>query len=335
MFLRALLPALLAFCCTVQVVNAGLLDRIPFGKKKQIEAELARMEARATINAVAWPLLKHPALIERCEGGRASYGFSHAALEGYEVEGEPEYEDLGFVPRQILAVQEDSPAQAAGLMKGDVILKFNGKKLKDHWKGDRKLNELIEEARDDGDTLKLDIERDGAELSLTIEPIKACDFEAVVGGSLGMGGGHTMPGSVRNRVITVDIELYRLVANDTAALQSVVVHELAHHFQGHIKARALKAGIGRGLDTVLGMAGGVSTGGALGMAGGIAFKPSEEREADVMALALIDELGLQRTDYVALVHKIGTERPDLLASVIGAHPVNEERLAALPKEGEG
>lgn len=315
------------------IASAGFLDRLPFGKDKQIAAEIERMEAREAINEAAWPLLSNPALLAHCDGGRPSYGFSYIGLEGVEMEHKPAYDELGLVPRQIVAVQTGSPAQQAGLLAGDVVLKANGKKLKASYKGDNKLSQIVEDSRDDGDLLTLAIDRAGREITLIIEPVKACDFEAVVGGALGAGGGHTLPRKVRDRAIMVDIALYRLVSTDSAALRSVVVHELAHQFQGHIKARATKAGIGRGLDTVLGM-GGIATGGALGMAGGISFKASEELEADSAALSLMDDLGLPRSDYVSLVHRIGSEQPDLMATVVGSHPINADRLAALP-EGEG
>lgn len=327
---RALL-LLLTFSCLLAETHAGLLDRLPFGKKAEmLAAEVERNDARLAINAVAWPLLTHDALLERCEGGRAAYGFARIGVEGIDMERKPAYDELGVAPRQILAVYDGSPAAHAGLRAGDVVTRFNGKRLKDGLKGDNKFTDLLEDARDDAEPIILDIEREGRALTLTIAPAMACDFEAIVGGALGLGGGHTLPRALRNRAITVDIALFRLVADDRDGIEAVILHELAHHFAGHIRSRALVSGIGRGLDVALGAVGGIATGGALGVAGGISFKASEEREADSLVLTLAADLGRDPSVYTALVRRVGAEQPELLASFVGAHPIDGDRLAALP-----
>ncbi|GIX34977.1 MAG: hypothetical protein KatS3mg126_0756 [Lysobacteraceae bacterium] len=328
MAMLVLLPAL---------AQAGVLDRLVLNKDKQLQMEREAAAARARINAVAWPLLTHPNLLAQCEGGRPAYGFRHRGTEGYELERkqDQDLEAMGWVPRQVLEVYPGSPAEAAGLQVGDVIVGFDGRRIrKNSYKGDNRITELLAEAREEGRAIELEVERSGARQVLRIEPVRVCDFEAILGGTAGIAGAHDLPRKLRARAIMVDIGLYRLVAEDEALLQAVIVHELAHQFLDHYKVRGMAGTAARVTGTAMEYAGMGGTPGLLLKLGTrVAFKAGEEREADLKALELMRSLDLNPEVYVAFVHRLAEARPDLVASGVGAHPVNEERLAALRAGG--
>ena len=331
--MRTITTFLIALLCA-GAAEAGLLDRLTGDRDAQLAALREADTARHALNAAAWPLLTNAALVERCDGGRGTYGFTINGVEGIDIPRSADYAAMGTAPRAVLAVQRGSPAEQAGLRVGDVIIRIDGKRLRDSAKGDNVLNQRLADARDDARVIELHIERDGAAHALTITPTVACDFEAIVGASFGLAGSHSLPRKLRNRAFTVDMAVFRLLADDAPALQAVIIHELAHHLEGHVRARGLAVGVARGVDMALGAVAGFGTGGALATAGGIAFKASEEREADAAALELCGHLGLDPAVYTHVVQRLGTERPDLLASFVGAHPIDSERLSALPG-GEG
>ena len=71
----------------------------------------------------------------------------------------------------VARVVKESPAERAGLLKGDLILRFNGEEVT----GARKLNRLISEVAPDH-TVRLTISRDGREQEITVTLAKRKDF---------------------------------------------------------------------------------------------------------------------------------------------------------------
>lgn len=77
---------------------------------------------------------------------------------------------LGIYPASALkvsSVEENSPAKKAGLLVGDVIEKFNGKKVYSNYEVVERMKNLPE-----GEAIKLEILRDGKPLELSASPVR-------------------------------------------------------------------------------------------------------------------------------------------------------------------
>ncbi len=109
-----------------------------------------------------------------------AFGGMHRARIGVSLGG-PEQEDWDQVGAYVREVQEDSPAERAGLREGDVITAVDGHDLMDPLSGSRErridpddslpIQRLMSlaSAWDEGDEVEITYERDGTERTATME----------------------------------------------------------------------------------------------------------------------------------------------------------------------
>ena len=83
---------------------------------------------------------------------------------------------IGFPTSTIGNVQEDSPAQAAGIVAGDVILEADGTVVDDWYD----FTDIVEK-HDNGEPLQLVVERDGSEVEVYATPEKGEDGRYIIG----------------------------------------------------------------------------------------------------------------------------------------------------------
>lgn len=83
---------------------------------------------------------------------------------------------IGFPTSTIGNVQKDSPAEAAGIVAGDVIIEADGKAIDDWYD----FTDIVEK-NDSGEPLDLVVERDGEKIDISATPQKGEDGRYIIG----------------------------------------------------------------------------------------------------------------------------------------------------------
>ena len=187
-----------------------------------------------------------------CPGG-ADAGFSVHTLEQYG----PAYRaaaarlfGLDDHPG-VLAIAPGSPAEAAGLREGDVLLALNGQQMppspapppRGDFHRTAAVQALVVQALK-APAMTLTVLRDGAPAQLSLRPAPACSslFQVVPDSQL--------TGEADGDYVQVSSKLASLAASD-AELSGLLAHELAHNVLGH-RARLDALHVDRGLLSFLG-----------------------------------------------------------------------------------
>lgn len=110
-----------------------------------------------------------------CTGDRAWLPgfFTGATAGGVTAAGE----DMGQVPYTILRVFDGGPAQAAGLMAGDVILAINGNEVQgNNWRGNSRWDAAWEEVKETEEASEYTVQRGGQRVTVEVQPTEVCDI---------------------------------------------------------------------------------------------------------------------------------------------------------------
>lgn len=182
---------------------------------------------------VAWRLSEANA--ELCPAVRLSAGWALHSARQYSLDLRPRAMERfglrGDLPG-VLAAPTGSPAAAAGLRTGDLLLTIDGAHLEQgppggaaSWDGLGRNLRVVDAALADG-VADLRIERAGEVVDLTIRPVQACGYDVQLNPS------DELNARADGRRLFISTALAGFAASDDE-LAVILGHELAHHVLRH------------------------------------------------------------------------------------------------------
>lgn len=319
---------------------AGPETRRPEVSKEVAEAE-ARKEREIVLRAQLedqWRLYDIASRVEAGGAGlckdrvRGSLGFMTANRDAFAEAMRPAARAvLGLGPRlQIVHVTEGSPAAAAGLLPGDILVSVNDKALPEGAGAEKAAAEQMTPLlKGDRRPIRIVVLRNSQEMPIAIMPQTVCDYRYV------LDSGDAINAFTDGSVIHMTKGMMRFAKDDELAL--VLSHELAHNVMGHVDKKtqnATVAGLGGLALDILAAAGGVSTGGAFSKsaseAGAMAYSQDFEAEADYVGLYILARAGYPIDDAPNFWRRMATVNPSAI-SLARTHPTTPFRFVQLEK----
>jgi len=216
----------------------------------------------------------------------------------------------------IYTITRDSPAEKAGLQRGDVITSFNGEAIGAGNRGATKMNNLLK--KNEEATYKLGIRRDLTETNIDITPEAACSFPVLLDPS------DAINAYADGTNIYITTGMYRFAQSDQE-LQLVIAHELAHNSEGHLDKKLGNTILGAVLD-VTAAAYGINTQGAFSDATSRMFSQEFEREADYVAMYMLSKASVPTIEAANFWRRMSAEYPgSIKGSFSASHPASAER----------
>jgi peptidase M48-like protein/PDZ domain-containing protein len=235
--------------------------------------------------------------------------------------------DLTWMRPTVISVVEGSPADKAGIVKGDEIIALNG--------------ELIPLTRTAGwmagwlahhgpRQLQANVRRDGDDRTVSITPVMGCAIP------ISYITDDATNASTDGKKITIHSAIVELASTD-AQLAQVIGHELAHANLGHLDKKTFNSALGwlggSAIDIGI-LAGGLSTRGAFSKeftkAGGRAFSVSFEREADYVGAYYAARAGYDLNGAEEFWRALGLKQPDAIRRG-PTHPITPVRFVQMKK----
>jgi beta-barrel assembly-enhancing protease len=235
--------------------------------------------------------------------------------------------DITWMRPTVISVVEGSPADKAGIVKGDEIIALNG--------------ELIPLTSTAGwmagwlnhhgpAPLQANVRRDGDDRTVTITPVMGCAIP------ISYITDDTVNAATDGKKIYIYSAIVALAKTD-AQLAHVIGHELAHANLGHLDKKLVNTVAGwvggTAIDVGI-LAGGVSTGGAFGReftkAGARAFSVNFEREADYVGAYYAVRAGYDLNGVEEFWRETGLAHPDSIRLAI-THPLAPVRFVQMKK----
>lgn len=289
-------------------------------RKQRVEAVKARLRTDTRLYVVSHAIMASN--VRFCgEKVQKRIGFAYQIRENFPGEWQEPAKLLGIGERlTVVGVAKGSPADVAGLMKGDRVIGLadedigNGKQAAANF--DRIWRQL------DGSEVALLAERGGEKRNMTVRPVAACDYPV-----------RLLPDNAVNAYadgngIHITAGMVRFAKTDTE-LALVIGHELAHNTRGHIQAkmgnRLLGALLGAGLSVALGV--NVTNLGA--DIGGLAFSQEFEAEADYVGVYHTARAGYDVASAASFWRRLGVEHPKAINLQGSTHPSTAKRFLAV------
>ena len=219
----------------------------------------------------------------------------------------------------ILYVLEGSPAQAAGLAAGDVIVKVNDVDMPD-----AKSLEQLQGVLRSFAPMRFEIERKGVPLVVSVVPEPACWYPILITPDQGV---NAFADGTRIRVTRGMVNF--AATDDELAL--VVSHEMAHNAMRHIEAKKKNAGLGFLADlAILILSRGQVSSQAFQQIGAMAYSQEFEAEADYVGLYIMANAGMPIDEAPLFWRRMAAEYPASIRSNHAAsHPSTSYRMVAL------
>ncbi|CAN7507049.1 M48 family metallopeptidase [Phenylobacterium sp. LjRoot219] len=242
-----------------------------------------------------------------------------AAVEAYKI-GD------GVTVTQVIA---GSPAAAAGLQPGDVVVSVNGEAAPTGKRADRKLSKRVDEIKGASTApLTFVVRRAGQEQTLAVTPVMACAYGVAVADQ------PELNAYADGKNIHITRPMLRFAASDEE-LALVIAHEIAHNGQHHIQAKQKNAavlGVPGLLIDIAAAAGGVNTNGAFAKAG-MQYGASRssaafEAEADYVGMYYLARAGYPTDGVEDFWRKMAVEEPNAIF-IKSTHPATPDRFLAI------
>lgn len=240
-------------------------------------------------------------------------------------------EDYREVARDVLGVDDEmrvglvvsgSPADEAGLVEGDILLKVAGESVHLGEKGTASTAELIRENLIIAEPTTFVIERAGEPQEIAVIPVAACDYGVALVGS------DAVNAFADGKNIYITNGMMRFAETDLE-LSTVLAHELAHNAMSHIDKKTKNYWLGTIFDVVA-AAYGVNTQGAFGAAGAASYSQDFEAEADYIGMYMLAQSGLAVDEAADFWRRMGANHPGAIQTQYnGSHPGTAERYLAL------
>lgn len=278
------------------------------------------------LHNTAWPILKNNA--DLCEGNTSKstglfaeniYHYKDADMQ----QAARDALDMDSNVRVVM-VAPQSPAALAGIKKGDIIKKANGKVIPATKEAPEIMSTLIEENAD-ADTWSLEVQSsDGVAELYEISTVNICDY------GIHLQESDTVNAFADGENIILTQGMMRFTENDKE-LSLVVGHEVAHNIMAHMSAKKTNYWLGTVLDLVA-AAYGVDTQNAFGKMSASAYSQDFEAEADYVGMYLIAKSGYEIEGSADFWRRMASIHPGNISSNhTASHPATAERFVAIEK----
>ena len=229
----------------------------------------------------------------------------------------------------VVEVAAGSPAAAAGLQPGDVLVSVNGEATPTGPGADGKFGKRLVEMMGQSTAPVVFVLRRGAETqTISVTPVMACAYGVFVE------DGDHINAYADGHAIHILRPILKLADSDEE-LALVIAHELAHDGQHHMQAKLHNGrilGVGGFIIDAAAAAGGVNTGGAFTKAGmqiGMAHAaPEFEAEADYVGMYYMARAGYSTAGVEDFWRKMAAESPDSIF-IKTDHPTTPNRFLAI------
>lgn len=232
----------------------------------------------------------------------------------------------------VVAVVRQSPAEQAGVLRGDVIRRMNGKEIRKFKHVSKVLKNL-----QFGDSLEIVVNRQGEKLTLNVVPewlpvetkVKLVELEGQVNAN------------TNGKDIYVSYALLNQVQSDDE-LAGVLAHELAHRVRGHIpklRVGAVASGVAMVTLAVASEAFAPGSGSIFTRAADpvnkifqTAYTRQLEREADFYGIQYAQKAGYDYAKITDFHERIAITMPSALTEkFLASHPSHPERIVRIQK----
>lgn len=223
---------------------------------------------------------------------------------------------------RVLYVPAGSPAQIAGIQKGDVLKSVADRPVPTSRSANEQWRKLMKDALRPGVPFPVLVSRGGTEVRLEVTPARACDYPMAVFAN------DAVNAMANGRGVAVTSGMLRFVEND-GELAIVLAHEIAHNAMRHMDAKRTNAGLGSILDIAAAIYG-VNTRGLFGGLAAGAHSKGFESEADYVGLYLMVRAGMPIENTPAFWRRMAANNPaSIRGGYLSTHPATPERFVAL------
>lgn len=221
-----------------------------------------------------------------------------------------------FDEAAVLAVAEASPAAAAGLAVGDVILAVDGAPVAKGGDAARRVEAAL------AGPVELRVRRDGVEMDLAMRPRSVCASRLELARSA------TVNAFADGRTIFVTVAMMRTLEDDDE-LAVIIGHEMAHNVLEHIAKQQENVKTGATFGGLLNMLTGARhLQNHWANVGGRAFSQSFEAEADYVGLYYAAAGGFNVGEAPGVWRKMAVANPATIAHA-STHPTSPARFVML------
>lgn len=223
---------------------------------------------------------------------------------------------------RVILVAPQSPAEHAGIVKGDIITKVNGKIIPATKEASEIIASIMKENADET-VWNVEIKNSLGEMKqITINSVDICNYGVQLQES------DTVNAFADGDNIILTQGMMRFTDSDKE-LGLVVGHEIAHNIMNHMSAKKTNYVLGTVLD-VIAAAYGIDTQNAFGKMSANAYSQDFEAEADYVGIYLIAKSGYDIEGSADFWRRMASIHPGSIATNHAAsHPATPERFVAI------
>jgi hypothetical protein len=229
---------------------------------------------------------------------------------------------------KVLEIVPGSPAEKAGLRRGDYIVAIGGKRIPHNDQATIRIMEMIDGTANWPGGIPFTVERGGQTFTVKVPPRPMCAFP------VNLVRGDEVNAFADGERVIINQGLVRFARGDDE-LAMVVAHEYAHNILAHIDAQQANATAGALVGLVfdvLAAAAGVNTQGGfsdIGAATGAGVHSQGfESEADYMGLYILARAGYDMSSGINFFRRVAAANPRSI-TYASSHPTSVHRVIAL------